>query len=730
MTFSLTPDDVLRSTIPPKKPYLVGLIILLCLTVLGLALIAHYAISQRETALLGVQRMMSGVSDVRSDAIANWVRQQHAVLQKFAQDQDVRMSVTQIQEPSADLDLSSRGYLRNWLADLAREHDFLPPDMSRQVEANVPSTSESGLAIFSKDGSMIANIGLFPSSEDAVKTFVKNYTVETSSILDLFKGKDGQIYIGFAQPIFGINGGTTENERIAMVLGVKLVDGELWPLLGQPGSVVRSGQVFLLEKSANQVRILSPFDGGAALSRQFDISKDSMVEVKSVLNPGQFAEGINYGGEWTIAVSRTVAGTPWTVSYQVNYKELMHQTEQNLLYQKVIFLLILLAVLGLLYGTWRRGVAKIASEKAVEYASLARRFDFQGRLMKLVTDTQHNHIILIDADGRVRFANATLARDMGMSAEDMLGKPLASVVGAEAARRLSRRAHEAEISNRPIFSIERIEPGTPAAYENDQETHVPTALRVVQTQHIPVQDNSLGPDQPISHGTLIVEDDITELVKEREKREKVLRGVVDAMISVVDRRDPYAAEHSGRVARLSRQIAVEMGLDETMRDSVEMAGALLNFGKLLVPAQLLTKETALDEAELKVVRDSLLSSAEILSPISFDGPVIETLRQIQEKVDGSGFPQGLQGDQIIVSARIVSVANAFVALISSRAHRSGMSLDTALGILLKQVDLAYDRAVIAALVNYLDNKGGRDEWEFMAPPPDISTLGADNPWLR
>ncbi len=729
MTFSLTPDDVLKSTMPPKKPYLVGLVILLCLTILGLVLIAHYAISQRETALLGVQRVMSGVSDVRSDAVANWVRQQHAVLQKFAHDQDVRMSVTQIQEPSADLDLSSRGYLRNWLADLAREHNFLPPDVSQQVEANVQPTSESGMAIFAKDGSMMVNVGLFPSSEEAVKTFVKNYTVETSSVLDLFKGKDGQIYVGFAQPIFGINGGANESERVAMVLGVKLVEGELWPLLGQPGTVLKSGQVLLLEKNANQVRVLSPFDGGPALSRQFDLSKDSMVEVKSVINPGQFTEGINHGGEWTIAVSRMVSGTPWTVSYQVNYNELMHQTEKNLLYQKAIFLLILLAILGLLYGTWRRGAAKVASEKALEYASLARRFDFQGRLMKLVTDSQHNHILLIDADGRVRFANATLARDMGMSAEDMLGKPLASAVGAEAARRLSKRAHEAEISNRPIFVIERIEPVVPPA-ENGEEVPAPTALRVVQTQHIPVQDNSLGPDHPISHGTLIVEDDITDLVKEREKREKILRGVVDAMIAVVDRRDPYAAEHSSRVARLSRQIAVEMGLDGTMRDAVEMAGALLNFGKLLVPAQLLTKETALDEAELKVVRDSLLSSAEILSPISFDGPVIETLRQIQEKVDGSGFPNGFQGDQILVSARIVSVANAFVALISPRAHRSGMALDTAIDILFKQVDRAYDRAVIAALVNYLDNKGGRDEWEIMAPPPDISTLGTDNPWLR
>jgi HD-GYP domain-containing protein (c-di-GMP phosphodiesterase class II) len=173
-----------------------------------------------------------------------------------------------------------------------------------------------------------------------------------------------------------------------------------------------------------------------------------------------------------------------------------------------------------------------------------------------------------------------------------------------------------------------------------------------------------------------------------------------------------------------------MNLSDIDCDTAELAGALLNLGKLLVPAQLLTKQGALDEAEIKVVRDSLLASADIMGRIEFEGPVVETMRQSMEKVDGSGFPKGLSGDEILLTARIVGVANSFVALISQRAHRSGLSVDIAIKTLMEQVDKAWDRGVVAALVSYLENKGGHAEWDLVAPVPEDEKPAEDNPWQR
>lgn len=680
MTFSLTPEDVRKSTQVPKKPYAIGLALLLAVGVLGLALIGNFAYSQRSNALLGLQQVMGGVADVRAGAVAGWVQQQQMPLARFADDQDVRLSVMQILEPSADLDLASRGYLRNWLANLARDNGYMPPDPTGDVPANLPVNVASGMAVMGKNGDVLVSVGSFPHDADAVKAYLSGYTLTSSRILDIFTGQDGQAFIGFAYPVFGVTGGDTEADRIGLVVGVKPVADELWPLLVQPGSTIPTARISLLRKSGDAVEVLSPGPDTPALSQRYALDNGSLIEAGAVTSPGRFLEGRDHTGARAVGVSRAVPGTPWFIIYQVGYADALLETDTRLLYQKLIFLVLLGAVMALLYGAWRRGAARIASEKALEYAALARRHDFQGRLLRLVTDSQRNHILIADTEGRVRFANATLARAMGTQPEDMVGKPMAAAVGPDSARRFAKRAQESTLSNKAVVTVDRV----PALKEGDHE-------RVVQTQHIPLEDNSHGPDRPPTHGTLIVEEDITDLVMEREKREQVLRGVVDALVSVVDRRDPYAAEHSGRVARLSRLIAAEMGLSNMEADTAELAGALLNLGKLLVPAQLLTKTTALDDAELKVIRDSLLASADIVSCIAFEGPVVETMRQSMERVDGSGFPKGLKGDDILLTARIVSVANTFVALISPRAHRAGLSVDKAVSTLLEQADRTVDR---------------------------------------
>lgn len=721
MSFSLAPEDVRKSTEVPKKPYAIGVLVLAAVAVVGLLLIMNFWYSQRNNTLFTWQQTLAGVAQVRAGAVASWAQQQQVPLARFADDTDVRLSVTQILEPSADLDLASRGYLRNWLASMARDNGYLPPEpvAGGDVPANLQPTSHSGVGIVSKAGEVLVSAGLFPATQAEVRDYIKNFTVGSSQLIDLFKAEDGLIYIGFVQPIFGMDGAQDEEHRTGLVIGIKPVEGELWPLLMQPGAMLKSGESVLLRKNGATVQIISPVGDKPALDQQFDIDTPNLVEAQAMRAPGTYAEGSNYAGVSTIAISRGVEGTPWVISYQASHDEALADSDRRLGYQVGIFAALLLLVLGFLYAAWRHGAARIAAEKAIEYASLARRFEFQTKLLRLVTDSQRNHILIADTEGKVRFANATLAKEMETTSDDLIGKPLAAAVGPDTARRFAKRAQEASLSNKAVVTVDRV--------QLDEEGE---KFRVVQTQHIPLEDNSAGPGQTPTRGTLIVEEDITDVVLEREKRERTLRGIVDALVAVVDRRDPYAAEHSARVARLSRQVAEEMNLSDIDTDATEMAGALLNLGKLLVPQSILTKQGHLDEAELKIVHDSLLTSAEIVSRIEFEGPVVEALRQSLERVDGTGFPDGKHGDEIVLPARILAVANAFVALISPRAHRSGMSIDEAVRVLMSHVDHAYDRGVVAALVSYLENKGGREVWELAAPPPPEETPSEENPWQR
>ena len=157
-------------------------------------------------------------------------------------------------------------------------------------------------------------------------------------------------------------------------------------------------------------------------------------------------------------------------------------------------------------------------------------------------------------------------------------------------------------------------------------------------------------------------------------------------------------------------IAEEMVLTENEIETAEVAGSLMNFGKVLVPREILTKTSALTAEELRQVRESILTSADILSIIDFVGPVVPTLRQVLERFDGAGAPRGLRGDEIMVTARIVAAANTFVALASPRAHRPSLGFAEAVKVMMKDADTVYDRRVLTALTNCVQNRGDKLEW--------------------
>jgi HD-GYP domain-containing protein (c-di-GMP phosphodiesterase class II) len=183
-----------------------------------------------------------------------------------------------------------------------------------------------------------------------------------------------------------------------------------------------------------------------------------------------------------------------------------------------------------------------------------------------------------------------------------------------------------------------------------------------------------------------------------------------------------AANHSLRVGRLARAIAVEMDLPSAEQEAAEFAGSLLNLGKILVPEDLLTRTGPLAADERRRIRDSVLAGADFVAEVEFDGPVAETIRQSAERWDGAGGPAGLAGDAILTTARIVAVANAFVAMTSARAHRPVLGVDDALANLLAEIGRAYDRRVVTALANHLDNRGGRAAFEDARPIPGPAPL--------
>jgi len=161
-------------------------------------------------------------------------------------------------------------------------------------------------------------------------------------------------------------------------------------------------------------------------------------------------------------------------------------------------------------------------------------------------------------------------------------------------------------------------------------------------------------------------------------------------------RDPYTAGHQRRVARLSRAIALEMGMGETRSRQVEMAALVHDIGKIEVPSEILVKPGRLNPLEFKLIQVHPATAHRILSSIELPWPLAEIVYQHHEAMDGSGYPRGLAGEQILPEARIISVADTVEAMSSHRPYRPAHGLEAALEELRKCRGGRYDAAVVDA----------------------------------
>lgn len=175
-----------------------------------------------------------------------------------------------------------------------------------------------------------------------------------------------------------------------------------------------------------------------------------------------------------------------------------------------------------------------------------------------------------------------------------------------------------------------------------------------------------------------------------------LSGIVNALTAVLEARDPYTAGHTLRVAALSDAIGRELQLDASTLEGLRIAALVHDIGKIAIPAELLTKPTALSVWEMALIRSHVEVGYEMLRAIEFPWPVAEAVRQHHERLDGSGYLLGLQGDAIILEARILAVADTVEAMTTNRPYRFAKGLVEALEVVHAGKDTLFDGAVVEA----------------------------------
>ena len=184
-----------------------------------------------------------------------------------------------------------------------------------------------------------------------------------------------------------------------------------------------------------------------------------------------------------------------------------------------------------------------------------------------------------------------------------------------------------------------------------------------------------------------------------------LEGTLRAVSRASETRDPYTAGHQHRVTDLALAIAHELGLPNDARDALRAAGLTHDIGKLGIPAEILSKPGTLAPIELALIREHPQTAYDILADVPFPGPVAEIVLQHHERLDGSGYPRSLAGQQILREARILAVADVVEAMASHRPYREARGIDAALGEIEQNAGRLYDSEAVQACLHLFRDKG-------------------------
>jgi PAS domain S-box-containing protein len=316
--------------------------------------------------------------------------------------------------------------------------------------------------------------------------------------------------------------------------------------------------------------------------------------------------------------------------------------------------------------------------------------------LRTLIDTIPDLVWLKDPEGVYLSCNRRFESFFGAAVKDILGKTDYDFTDAEQAGSFLLRDQAAMAAAAPTVNEEEI------VFADDGHREI---LETIKT---PVHD---------SDGRLIgilgVGRDITErkqaaegVLHHAEQLQRTVEGAVLAMSRMVESRDPYTAGHERRVGELATAIGAQMGMKGDQLNALRsLAGTVHDIGKIAVPAEILSKPGRLSKIAFELIKAHPRTGFEILADVDFGSPVAEMVLQHHERLDGSGYPGGLKGEEILAEARILAVADVIEAMSSHRPYRPALGMDVALAEVREHAGVKYDAEVVAVCGRVIEEQG-------------------------
>jgi len=377
------------------------------------------------------------------------------------------------------------------------------------------------------------------------------------------------------------------------------------------------------------------------------------------------------------SLGRKVPELDWWIVQEADYHIARTGLRSYTRFMIIMGGLLVLTCAACLGAVWWRLVGIENLKSARRFEELADRIDQQRRLLDSINNTIGEFIALKDVHGHYQYVNPAFAKAMGRKAEEMVGLDDTALFGFDTAKRL-------EVSDRWVITNKLSKNFQIDLYIQSRQHHL-------QISKVPFIDQNGK-----INGIVSLFRDITEIVQVRQKSEQATRQTILTLVKAIEKSDPYLSGHSDLMRRIAHVVAEELNLEEQEVATIEIAANLSQIGKMFVDKTLLTKPGKLTPEERAQIEQHVDHAASLLKDVEFDLPVAQLVLQINELLDGSGYPKGLKEDELSMPARVLAVANAFCAMVKPRAYRDSMSPEQALSVLAKARE-KYDQEVVQAL---------------------------------
>ncbi len=628
--------------------------------VLGAAWVASGSLleAKREEMRRALEARLHALAAGRARAVATWADGVAELGRSLTRAELVRLFVTETPLAEADPELAralaeERPYLRLLLDELAATHDF------------------RAVYLFDTEGGLLLSDSDAPRPGRDVVTAIRDLVRSGGGQRFRLPGEDPEtlrleVLLPIPQPQATGAAGDDPAGVLVMQLPAMPV---LLDLLRTPGLDLPGEASMLL------------FDGGGG-RRLLAVGAEttSLLDGRDLLPPGpEMVLGRIGGSEPAYGLAATVPGTDWRLIQWMNAAAAdapLADYRRNLLTYGVLAGLVLVLAAS---SWWWSVQSRHQHALARQYRRYSRDIGRQRRLLSAITENLPEPLALYGRDGLCLYGNPAFQRLAGVPA-GVSAATLQENLPPGLRRALDRLAKEAGRSGLA------------------EEQGVEIDLR----QHRRIFDLiAVAPQEEIGEAVVVALRDVTERVLRQQERERMIGRTVAALVRAVEKTDPYLLGHSQRMAAVARAIGTALGLEERRLEMLRVGAQLSQIGKLFVPRSLLRKEGRHTPEEQERMRKHAEHLRDLLEEAELPATVRLALGQMYERLDGSGYPDGLRGDAICLEARILAVADVFCARTSPRSYREALPARSVLGHLWDHPE-RYDPEVVGALARLLE----------------------------